>query len=100
MHRLKMSLALLTLVAAFTAGSTAQAATWTALTSGTTETINALDFRSPGTYWYGTSTGKIFKNGAQATGTTGGQPINDLAFPTWASPVIVYLCWIGLLLAR
>jgi len=79
MPRTKIVLALITLTAAFVAAASAQAATWTALSSGTTETINALDYRGAGAYFYGTSTGKLFKNGAQATGTTGGQPINDLA---------------------
>lgn len=79
MPRIKTALALLTLSATLATATSAQAATWTALSSGTTDTINALDYRGPGSYFYGTSTGKLFKNGAQATGTTGGVPINDLA---------------------
>ena len=86
MPRVKTALALLTLTATLAIGASAQAATWTALSSGTTETINALDFRGPGAYFYGTSTGKLFKNGAQAgVVTAGGQPINDIAMSPDAS---------------
>jgi hypothetical protein len=79
MSRGKLLLAAALMLTALSTGGSARAATWTALPSGTTETINAIDYRGPGAYWYGTSTGKLFKNGVQATGTTGTGAVNDIA---------------------
>ena len=63
-----------------TIGADARAATWTTLPSGTTETINAIDYRSSSQYVYATNLGKLFRNGTQAAGaTTGGSPLNGLA---------------------
>ena len=67
-------------LAAMTIGADARAATWTTLPSGTTETINAIDYRSSSQYVYATNLGKLFRNGTQAAGaTTGGSPLNGLA---------------------
>lgn len=70
----------LTTVTVLMTGTAARAATWTTLPSGTAETINAIDYRSPSQYVYVTSLGKLFRNGAQSGGaTTGGSPLNGLA---------------------
>jgi len=70
----------LTTLAVLASAAGAHAATWTSLPSGTTETINAIDFRSSSQYVYATNLGKLFRNGAQAGGaTTGGSPLNGLA---------------------
>jgi len=77
--RLRTFAILVTLAAALTAAGPAVAATWTALPSGTTDPITTIDYRGPSAYWYATTTGKIFKNGVQASVSGGGVPINRLA---------------------
>jgi len=88
MLRAPVALALSLLAVTCTA-ATSQAATWTPIPSGTTDTITTIDYRGGGAYWYATSTGKIFKNGSQVA-TFPGIPINDLAMsPDGATGVAV-----------
>jgi hypothetical protein len=79
----------LTLVGALFAllafSASAQAASiWTPITSGTTDTISAIDYQSPTRFWYATTNGHVaFFNGSgftQGTGITPGLNLTDVAF--------------------
>jgi hypothetical protein len=79
----------LTLVGALFAllafSATAQAASiWTPVSSGTTDTISAIDYQSATRFWYATTSGHVgIFNGSgftQGTGITFGDNLTDLAF--------------------
>jgi hypothetical protein len=88
-RRLTLLGALLALLA-FSASAQA-ASIWTPVSSGTSDTISAIDYQSATRFWYATTNGKIaFWNGSsftQGTGITPGENFNDLAFQPGAGSV-------------
>jgi hypothetical protein len=69
---------LVSLVVALAVAAPASAGIWTPISSGTTGTISAIDYRGAGQLWYTTTSGQILKNGA-VVGSFPGITLNDIA---------------------
>jgi hypothetical protein len=74
---------LVALAAAGVLAPGAQAATWTAIPSGTTEDITAVEYQGPTRFWFATAAGHIFKrvgDGFVQTGSAPGVAFRDMEF--------------------
>src|SRR5690349_2520268 len=69
---------LVVLVASLVVTASASAGIWTPISSGTTGTISAIDYRGAGQLWYTTTSGQILKNGAVVANFPG-ITLNDIA---------------------
>ena len=68
---------LIALVVSLVASAPASAGIWTPISSGTTNTITAVDYQGAGKLWYTTTNGEIFKNGVRV-GNVPGVVLNDI----------------------
>jgi hypothetical protein len=66
-------------VASLVVAAPASAGIWTPVSSGTTDTITAIEYQGPDRLFYTTAGGQILKNGA-AQSTIPGTSFNDIAF--------------------
>ena len=75
----RRSVALAAAIVSLIAAAPASAGIWTPVSSGTTNTITAIDYQAPGALYYTTSGGQILKNGVVQS-TFPGVSFNDIAF--------------------